>query len=569
MNTERARRRGLRRIPIAAALIAALAIVPAAGAASPRLGSAPKPVAVRPTVLVKLHGRYTRAKADAVAARHGMRVYRELRNIGWVLLTPRHVSSGPITRVAALRSATAALDRDPAVAKTDGTKPGQRISATNQPADEIWTLTQSFQNPATQSEIAQAPWHWKVANFPAAWDYSHGSAQVPVVVIDSEFFIEHPDLKDKFLPGFNFNPLDTQFGTYRTPDVKATNAQEVFHGTHVAGLVGAATNNVIGASGAGYDTPIVPLKVNFKSPSIVQDVAEALNYAIAQHPAAINMSFGGTGFNPSWADALARARAAGIVPVASAANDQQQRPGFTFYPAAFPGVVAVGATTPSDQIAFFSSTGSFVDVSAPGDPILSTWDPRDPQNPNVLYNIDGGTSMASPIVAGLVALIKARRPDLTPDEIEGLIEATAIDKGLAGKDQNYGYGRIDAGRALAAAVAYVRPAPPAPAPVVVDSRARTKVKLNTLSSLRVKRNKLFTVKGKVTPRIAGLTVRVQIRRSGASTYHTIKSTKTKSGGKVSVKVRIGKRGRYALRLGVVTTGTVVGSKSPSISLRVR
>lgn len=566
MNTERVRRRGLRSIPIAAALIAALAIVPAAGA-NP-LGKA-RAVAVRPTVLVKLHGHYSRAKADAVAARHGMRVYRELRNIGWVLLTPRRVSSGPITRVAALRSATAALDRDPAVAKTDGTKPGQRISATNQPADEIWTLTQSFQNPATQSEIAQAPWHWKVANFPAAWDYSHGSAQVPVVVIDSEFFIEHPDLKDKFLPGFNFNPLDTQFGTYRTPDVKATNAQEVFHGTHVAGLVGAATNNVIGASGAGYDTPIVPLKVNFKSPSIVQDVAEALNYAIAQHPAAINMSFGGTGFNPSWADALARARAAGIVPVASAANDQQQRPGFTFYPAAFPGVVAVGATTPSDQIAFFSSTGSFVDVSAPGDPILSTWDPRDPQNPNVLYNIDGGTSMASPIVAGLVALIKARRPDLTPDEIEGLIEATAIDKGLAGKDQNYGYGRIDAGRALAAAVAYVRPAPPAPAPVVVDSRARTKVKLNTLSSLRVKRNKLFTVKGKVTPRIAGLTVRVQIRRSGASTYHTIKSTKTKSGGKVSVKVRIGKRGRYALRLGVVTTGSVVGSKSPSISLRVR
>jgi subtilisin family serine protease len=566
MNTERARRRGLRSIPIAAALIAALAIVPAAGA-NP-LGKA-RAVAVRPTVLVKLHGHYSRGKADAVAARHGMRVYRELRNIGWVLLTPKRVSSGPITRAAALRSATAALDRDPAVAKTHGTKPGQRISATNQPADEIWTLTQSFQNPATQSEIAQAPWHWKVANFPAAWDYSHGSAQVPVVVIDSEFFIEHPDLKDKFLPGFNFNPLDTQFGTYRTPDVKATNAQEVFHGTHVAGLVGAATNNVIGASGAGYDTPIVPLKVNFQSPSIVQDVAEALNYAISVHPAAINMSFGGTGFNPSWADALARARAAGIVPVASAANDQQQRPGFTFYPAAFPGVVAVGATTPSDQIAFFSSTGAFVDVSAPGDPILSTWDPRDPQNPNVLYNIDGGTSMASPIVAGLVALIKARRPDLTPDEIEGLIEATAVDKGLAGKDQNYGYGRIDAGRALAAAVAYVRPAPPAPAPIVVDSRARTKVKLNTLSSLRVKRNKLFTVKGKVTPRIAGLTVRVQIRRSGASTYHTIKSTKTKSGGKVSVRVRIGKRGRYALRLGVVTTGTVVGSKSPSISLRVR
>jgi subtilisin family serine protease len=565
MNTGRARRRRLRGIPIAAALIAALAIVPPAGAKP--LGKA-RAVAVRPTVLVKLHGHYSRAKADAVAARHGMRVYRELRNIGWVLLTPKRVSTGPITRAAALRSAWSALDGDPAVAKTDGTRAGEGFGVTNQPADAQWTLTGSIQNPTTQSEIAQPAWHWKVANFPAAWDYAHGSAQVPVVVIDSEFFIDHPDLKDKLLPGFNFNPLDTPFGTYRTPDVRATNTGETFHGSHVAGLVGAATNNVEGVSGAGYDTPIVPLKVNFQSPSIVQDVAEAINYAIAQHPAAINMSFGGTGFNPSWADALARARAAGIVPVASAANDQQQRPGFTFYPAAFPGVVAVGATTPSDQIAFFSSTGAFVDISAPGDPIMSTWDPRVTSNLFQGYHVDGGTSMAAPIVSGLVALIKARRPDLTPDEIEGLIEATAIDKGLVGKDQNYGWGRIDAGRALAAAVAYTRPVPPAP-PAPVDTRPRTRVRLNTLASLRVKHNKLFTVKGTITPHIAGLTVRIQIRRSGASSYRTVKSTKSKSGGKVSVRIRIKKKGRYALRLGVVTSGIVVGSKSNSISLRVR
>jgi subtilisin family serine protease len=563
------RRRGRHGIGVAAALVAALVMAPAASAAKPL---APRPthaVAVRPTVLVKLSGRYARTKADAVAARHGMRVYRELRNIGWFLLTPGHVSSGPITRAAALRSARSALDRDPAVAETDGTTPGQRISASDQPADELWTITDSIQNPTTQSEIAQPAWHYKIANFPTAWDYSHGSAQVPVAVIDTEFYIEHPDLKDKFLPGFNLNPLDTQFGTYRTPDVRATNAGETFHGTHVAGLVGAATNNVTGVSGAGYNTPIIPIKINFNSPSIVQDVAEALNFAISQHPAAINMSFGGTGFNPSWADAAAAARAAGIVPVASAANDQQQRPGFTFYPAAFNGVIAVGATTPSDQIAFFSSTGNFVDVSAPGDPILSTWDPRDPNHTQQGYFVDGGTSMAAPIVSGLVALIKSRRPDLTADEIESIIEGTAIDKGLAGKDQNYGYGRIDAGRALATAVAYARPAPPAPAPAPVDTRPRTKVKLTTLSSLRVKHGRLFTVKGKVTPTIAGLVVRVQVRRSGASTYHTIKSTRSKAGGKVSVRVRINKKGRYALRLGVVTTGSVIGSKSPSISLRVR
>jgi serine protease len=221
-------------------LAAALALAPTASAFKPLPSAPQKPAAVRPTVLVKLDGRYTRARADAVAARHGMRVYRELRNIGWVLLTPRHVASGPITRAAELRSDWSALSNDPSVARTDGTRPGEHFSESDQPADAMWTLTQSFQNPATQSEIAQAPWHWKIANFPQAWDYSHGSPQVRVAVIDTEFYIDHPDLKDKFLPGFNLDPLDTQFGTYRTPDVRATVAGK-FHGTHVSGLVGAAT----------------------------------------------------------------------------------------------------------------------------------------------------------------------------------------------------------------------------------------------------------------------------------------------------------------------------------------
>jgi subtilisin family serine protease len=550
---------------VLAVAAAVLALAPAAGAYRPIASeAAAHAVAVRPTVLVKLHGRYSRAQAQAVAARHGMRVLRELRAIGWVLLTPSHPASGPISRMAGLQSARSSLDRDPAVADTDGTLPGEKVSASDQPGDEIWTITNSLQNPATQSEIAQPAWHFKIANFPQAWDYSHGSAQVPVGIIDTEFDQNHPDLKDKFLPGMNFSPLDTQFGTYRTPDVRGTNADPTFHGTHVAGLVGASTNNVMGVSGAGYNTPIIPAKINFNSPSIVQDVAEAMNFEISQHPAAINMSFGGTQFNPSWADALAAARANGIVPVASAANDQQQRPGFTFYPAAYPGVIAVGATTPSDQIAFFSSTGAFVDVSAPGDPILSTWDTRIQSNFSPGYHVDGGTSMAAPIVSGLVALIKARRPDLTPDEIESIVLGTAVDKGLPGKDANYGFGRIDAGRALATAVAYARPAPPAP----VDNRARTTTKLNTLS-LKVRHDHWFTIKGRITPTVPNIPVRVQMRRSGASTYHTVKSGQTKAHGRFTLKIKVHKKGRYALRLGVPTTAYVIGSKSRSISVKVR
>jgi subtilisin family serine protease len=543
------------------------AVAPAAQAAQPRLpGPAPK-VTVAPSIMAKLTGRYTHARARALAARHGMRVLREFPEIGWVELRTRR-TAGPIARAAATRDARAALRGDAAVARTDGLQGGERIGPAAQPADAIWTITDSIVNPGTQSEIAQPAWHYRIANFPAAWDLSTGGSATSVAVIDSEFWTEHPDLKDKLLPGLNLSPLDTPSGTYRTPDVRGTNADPQFHGTHVAGLVGAATNNVIGVSGAGYNTPIIPVKINFQSPSIVADVTEAINYATSRGPVAINMSFGGQAFHPAWQDALSRARASGVLPVASAANDQLQRPGFTFYPAAMSGVLAVGATTPSDQIAFFSSTGAFVDVSAPGDPILSTWDERIQSNFAQGYHVDGGTSMAAPIVSGLVALIKSRRPDLTPDEVEAIITGTAVDKGLQGKDQNYGWGRIDAGRALAAAAAFQRAAPPAPAPVAAPTFVASKVRFSS-RSLVVRRGKLFTLYGRVQPAVAGLRVRVQLRRKGKKAFRTIATVRSKSGGRVVARLRIRKGGKYALRLGVVSTGTIVGSKSGVISVRVR
>jgi subtilisin family serine protease len=519
--------------------------------------------------MAKLTGRYTHARARALATRHAMRVLREFPEIGWVELTPRRADRH-VARASAVRSARAALNGDAAVARTDGLTEGERIAVSGQPADELWTITGSIFNPTTNSEIAQPAWHYRTANFPAAWDVSTGASATSVAIIDSEFWTEHPDLKDKLLPGLNLSPLDTPFGTYRTPNVRGTNADPQFHGTHVAGLVGAATNNVIGVSGAGYNTPIIPIKVNFSSPSIVADVAEAIDYAVSRGPVAINMSFGGQAFHPSWQDALSRARSRGILPVASAANDQIQKPGFTFYPAAMAGVLAVGATTPSDQIAFFSSTGDFVDVSAPGDPIFSTWDERLTSNVGATgYFVEGGTSMAAPIVSGLVALMKSRRPDLTPDEVESIIESTAVDKGLSGKDQNYGYGRIDAGRALATAAAYQRAVPvAAPVPAAAPSFVTSRVSFRS-RSLSVRHGKLFTLYGRVQPAVAGLRVRVQLRGARKPSFHTIRTVRSGSGGRVVARLRIRKRGKYALRLGVVSTGTLVGSKSGVISVRVR
>jgi subtilisin family serine protease len=484
-----------------------------------------------------------------------MRVVRHHETIGWVELAASGRSARALADPAGARDD---LERDRAVGRTDGAVPGEGLAPEADPRDEQWTLTSSIVNPTTGSEIAQPAWHFRQANFPAAWDVSKGAASVAVAVIDTEFWTEHPDLKNKLLPGLNLSPLDTPFGTYRTPNVRAQSTQESFHGTHVAGLVGAETDNVIGVSGAGFGTPVLPFKVDFRSPSIVGDITEAITQATRPGVVAINMSFGGTGFHPAWQDALSRARAAGIVPVAAASNDQAERPGFTFYPAAMQGVLAVGATTPSDQIAFFSSTGGFVDVSAPGDPVLSTWDQRIGSNFVNGYHVTGGTSMAAPLVSGLVALIKARRPDLTPDEVEGIITSTAQDRGLPGKDQNYGSGRIDAGRALAAAAAFQRPGPPAPPPAPPAAGSppaspspagapRRSVRM-TLGARRIRRGRTVRISGQVSPAQAGLRLQVQLRRFGGRGFATVRTLTTRAGGRFATSLRVRRRGSYEIRV---------------------
>jgi len=551
---------------LAALLLSVLALAPAAASAARGFPAARAAAAPPASVLAKLAGPYSTRRARALAARHGLRVLRHHRTIGWVELALPRARGRALA--AASRSVEAALARAAEVVGTDGPRPGERLRPAYEPRDAMWTITSSIVNPDTGSEIAQPAWHLRLTNFPAAWDVSRGSAQAAVAVIDTEFWTEHPDLKDKLLPGINLSPLDTPFGAYRTPNVRAQASSERFHGTHVAGIVGAATDNVVGVSAAGFGTPVIPIKVSFASPSAVGDITEAITYATSRGPVVINMSFGGTAFHPAWQDALARARAAGILPVASAANDQLQRPGFTFYPAGMAGVLAVGATTPSDNLAYFSSTGDFVDVSAPGDPILSTWDPRIASNYATGYHVTGGTSMAAPMVAGLAALIKARRPELTPDEVEALITGTALDRGLPGKDQNYGTGRIDAARALAAAVAYQRPAPPpppvaAPAPRPTPAPRSTRRIALRVSAQRVRRGSSLRVSGRLPGVRARAVVRVQVRRFGGGRFRTVRRVRTRSNGRFAVRVRFARRGPYELRV------LAPGLRSRTAAIRVR
>jgi subtilisin family serine protease len=164
------------------------------------------------------------------------------------------------------------------------------------------------------------------------------------------------------------------------------------------------------------------------------DIAAGIIYAADNGAQVINLSLGGKEDSQALRDAVDYARSRGALVVAATGNDG----GAVLYPAAYAPVLAVAATDRLDQVAYFSNRGSQVDVAAPGVDIYSTW-------PWVTgYFTKSGTSMAAPHVAGVAALIRSERPDLTGDQIAQIITSTAHDVAEPGWDINSGWGRIDA-----------------------------------------------------------------------------------------------------------------------------
>lgn len=449
------------RTPVAALLLTA-SLVATAPAAATELSS--------PTVLVKTSSEEV---AQTVAHRHGLTVSRGFPWIGWYeLATP------PGTTDAAAARTELAQDAD--VEGTDALAPDEDVVLAYQPKDPIW-------NGGTLGTGEALPWHLSKTNLPAAWDRSTG-AGAQIGIIDSEFDTTHPDLQAKVR-----NPYNTASGTtsYHTGNVRAadTDSSSVLHGTHVAGIAAASTDNGLGVSGAGFDATFVPVRINTSftpgggnpvDAQFVGDLTEALGYMATQSVGVVNMSLGTTRNHPPMEAAIQALRAKGVTIVAAAGNFQESSPNAPIYPASYNGVIAVANTQANDTVAPSSSNGNWVDIAAPGTNILSTWDLRDhPPSSGTFnggadanYNVISGTSMASPLVTGIVALMKSVRPDLTPDEVETILKGTARDLGSPGADPQFGAGLINAAAAVNGAAAYVRPAPPAapaPAPAPVPA----------------------------------------------------------------------------------------------------
>lgn|GEM_PF-1073564 len=305
-----------------------------------------------------------------------------------------------------------------------------------------------YAEPNFVSKISDVPndsyypnqWALTKINAPQAWDISKGSPSVVIAIIDSGIDYNHPDLRDKIVSPYN-SVIDSTSITSVLDDVG--------HGTHVAGIAAATIDNGIGIAGVGGNISIMPIKAGYGGSFYSYDEANAIYYAVDHGARVINMSLGGTGYSYTVKNAVDYAWSHNVVVVAAAGNKGTSTPQ---YPAAFSSVISVAATDQSDVDASFSNWGDWIEISAPGVNIYSTT-PTYANSFSTNYDYLTGTSMASPIVAGLAALTVSAKPTLTNHQIRGLIDTNADDIDTPGYDYYTGNGRVNAYRTLTAAMA--------------------------------------------------------------------------------------------------------------------
>lgn len=301
-------------------------------------------------------------------------------------------------------------------------------------------------------------WGPKDIHADLAWDKVDPAKRsaVTIAVLDTGINLTHEDLQNDIVPGYNFinndgNPADGNG-----------------HGTHVAGIAAAIINNGKGIAGIAGGAKIMPIKVMDDSGSgSYSTIINGVRYAADHGAKVISMSLGGSGTSQAMQDAVDYATSHGVSVVAASGNNN----GAVSFPGNCNGVITVGAIDSNNQRASFSNYGPEMDVVAPGVNIISSF-----KNGDSSYTAMSGTSMATPFVSGVAALVRAANPSLSTAAVTNIIDQSATDLGTAGFDNYYGYGLVDANKAVSLAMQGQNGAPaptptptPSPGPIPVPT----------------------------------------------------------------------------------------------------
>ncbi len=293
---------------------------------------------------------------------------------------------------------------------------------------------------------------------PQAWDVTKGDTSVLVAIVDTGVEWDHPDLSANILKdgsekviGYDFGGLNGLPDDNPREDI-APNNRNAYHGTHVAGIAAAATNNKIGVASIGYNCTILPVKASRSdkrdangAPFIYYGF-EAIKYAADKGAKVINCSWGGYSYSRYEQEIIDYATSKGALVVAAAGNENKIDP---FYPASYRGVFSVAWGNNDDTKFSQGNYGRAIDAMAPGTFIWSTW-PKLPPN-NKYYQMASGSSMSAPLVSGLAGLVAAKFPNYTPLQIAEQIRVTSDNVYSVNEDSlKYllGKGRINAFRAV-------------------------------------------------------------------------------------------------------------------------